>query len=177
MDLAGHGDISWNRGPESNHEITSRSVGLYHYHIDLLALTERWLRPGNIDCVEIDDLCPTGYAFIYIPRESRGGGVGLLFKGGLAIKWKNSAWNTFFQSFEILDARVESSKIMRMIIIYTVICAFANIFSWIFSPALGNGHCIRRVLIYTLHGCSRYVNAVHFCDSIASFDLKQWVTT
>ena len=43
--------------------------------IDLLALTETWLRPGNIDCVESGDLCPTGYDFIHIPRESRGGGV------------------------------------------------------------------------------------------------------
>ena len=86
--------------------------------IDLLALTETWLRPGNVDCVEIGDLCPTGYDFIHIPRELRGGGVGLLFKESLDVKCKNSEWNTSFQSFEFLDARFKSSKMIRMIIIY-----------------------------------------------------------
>ena len=54
--------------------------------IDLFALTDTWLRPGNIDCVEIGDLCPTGYDFIHIPRESRGGGVALLLKESLDNK-------------------------------------------------------------------------------------------
>ena len=31
--------------------------------IDILALTETWLRPGNIDDIEIRTLCPTGYRF------------------------------------------------------------------------------------------------------------------
>ena len=39
--------------------------------IDLLALTEAWLRPGNIDCVEIGYLCPTGYDFIHIQHGNR----------------------------------------------------------------------------------------------------------
>ena len=36
--------------------------------IDILALTETWLRPGNIDDVEIRTLCPTGYRFLHVPR-------------------------------------------------------------------------------------------------------------
>ena len=45
--------------------------------IDVLALTETWLRPGNIDDIEIGILCPTGYRFLHVPRgHSRGGGVG-----------------------------------------------------------------------------------------------------
>ena len=56
--------------------------------IDLLALTETWLRPGNIDCAEIGDLCLTCYDFIHIPRRSRGGSVGLLFKESLNVKCK-----------------------------------------------------------------------------------------
>ena len=52
--------------------------------IDILALTETWLRPGNIDDVEIRTLCPTGYRFLHVPRgHSRGGGAGLLFKDTL----------------------------------------------------------------------------------------------
>ena len=54
--------------------------------IDILALTETWLRPGNIDDVEIRALCPIGYRFLHVPRgHSRGGGVGLLFKDTLQI--------------------------------------------------------------------------------------------
>ena len=86
--------------------------------IDLLAMTEAWLRPGNIDCVEIGDLCPTGYDFIHIPRESRGGDVGLLFKESLDFKCKNREWHTSFQSFEFLDARFKSSKMIRIIMIH-----------------------------------------------------------
>ena len=36
--------------------------------IDILALTETWLRPGNIDDVEIRTLCPNGYRFLHVPR-------------------------------------------------------------------------------------------------------------
>ena len=55
--------------------------------IDILALTETWLRPGNIDDVEIRALCPIGYRFLHVPRgHSRGGGVGLLFKDTLQKK-------------------------------------------------------------------------------------------
>ena len=54
--------------------------------IDILALTETWLHPGNIDDVEIRTLCPTGYRFLHVLRgHSRGGGVGLLFKDTLQI--------------------------------------------------------------------------------------------
>ena len=53
---------------------------------DILALTETWLRPGNIDDVEIRTLCPSGYRFLHVPMgHSQGGGVGLLFKDILQI--------------------------------------------------------------------------------------------
>ena len=51
------------------------------HDIDILAITETWLRPGNIDEVDIGTLCPTGYRFFHVARSySLGGGVGLLFK-------------------------------------------------------------------------------------------------
>lgn len=31
------------------------------HDIDILAITETWLQPGNIDEVDIGTLCPTGY--------------------------------------------------------------------------------------------------------------------
>ena len=151
--------------------------------IDLLALTETWLRPGNIDCVEIGDLCPTGYDFIHIPRESRGGCVGLLFKESMDIKCKNSEWNTSFQSFEFLDVRFKSSKMIRMIIIYrppssVPLSTFYHEFSLLLEELATASGELLIVGDFNLHvDSSRDVNALHFCDLIASFDLKQWVTT
>ena len=54
--------------------------------IDILALTETWLRPGNIDDVDIRALCPTGYRFLHVPRGHSQGGVvnGLLFRDSLS---------------------------------------------------------------------------------------------
>ena len=55
-------------------------------YIDILALTETWLRPGNCDDLEVGILCPNGYRFLHAPRtHGRGGGVGLLFKYTLRI--------------------------------------------------------------------------------------------
>ena len=44
------------------------------HDIDILAITETWLRPGNIDEIDIGTLCPTGYLFfscseIIFPRR------------------------------------------------------------------------------------------------------------
>lgn len=50
--------------------------------IDILALTETWLRPGNVDDIEVGTLCPTGYRFLHVPRPHGrgGGGVGCYSK-------------------------------------------------------------------------------------------------
>ena len=37
------------------------------HDIDILAMTETWLWPGNIDEVDISTLCPTGYRFFHVP--------------------------------------------------------------------------------------------------------------
>lgn len=51
--------------------------------IDILAITETWLRPSNLDSLTIGDLTPTGYQFHHVARDTRGGGVGLLHKRSL----------------------------------------------------------------------------------------------
>ena len=83
---------------------------------DILALTETWLRPGNIDDVEIRTLCPTGYRFLHVPRgHSRGGGVGLLFKDTLQI---NSHITDTFATFELMDIHFRSLQSIRVLLIY-----------------------------------------------------------
>ena len=48
--------------------------------IDILALTETWVQPDNKDDHIIGELTPTGYSFCHSPRQTRGGGVGILIK-------------------------------------------------------------------------------------------------
>jgi len=86
-------------------------------NIDILALTETWLRPGNCDDLEAGTLCPNGYRFLHVPRtHGRGGGVGLLFKDTPRI---NSVLTDDFQSFEVMDIRLKSLlKCIRFLIIY-----------------------------------------------------------
>ena len=84
--------------------------------IDILAFTETWLRPGNIDDVEIRTLCPTGYRFLHVPRgHSRGGGVGLLFKDTLQI---NSHITDTFTTFELMDIHFRSLQSITVLHIY-----------------------------------------------------------
>ena len=84
--------------------------------IDILALTETWLHPGNIDDVEIRTLCPTGYRFLHVPRgHSRGGGVGLLFKDTLQT---NSHITDTFTTFELMNIHFRSLQSITVLHIY-----------------------------------------------------------
>ena len=42
--------------------------------IDVLAITEIWLHPGDYDAMEIGTLCPTGYRFMHVAGLSSRGG-------------------------------------------------------------------------------------------------------
>ena len=108
----------------------------------------------------IYDLCPTGYDFIHIPQESRGGGVGLLFKESLDIKCKNSEWDTSFQSFEFLDACFKNSNIIKMIIVYRPLSSaplstFYREFSLLLEE-MATASLLSMIVIYTwtLHAMS-----------------------
>ena len=149
--------------------------------IDILALTETWLRPGNIDDVEIRTLCPTGYRFLHVPRgHSRGGGVGLLFKDTLQI---NSHITDTFTTFELMDIHFRSLKSIRVQLIYhppdNISCVlFLEEFSVLLEQIMAEstGH----LLIsgdFNLHvddPCSIYAN--RFNEILESCNLKQHVT-
>ena len=149
--------------------------------IDILALTETWLRPGNIDDVEIRTLCPTGYRFLHVPRgHSRGGGVGLLFKDTLQI---NSHITDTFTTFELMDIHFRSLQSIRILLIYrppdnTSCVLFLEEFSVLLEQIMAEstGH----LLIsgdFNLHvddPCSIYAN--RFNEILESCNLKQHVT-
>jgi exonuclease III len=54
--------------------------------IDIMALTETWLLPGDINGSVITEATPRGYELRHMPRGGRGGGVGIIFKKSLKCK-------------------------------------------------------------------------------------------
>ena len=146
--------------------------------IDVLAITETWLRPGDHDAVEIGTLCPTGYRFMHVPRlSSRGGGIGLLFKDSLRIN--DSLCNTF-QSFEIMDVRLRNVECVRILIIYRSPDS-SNVFYEEFSRLLEqvsaehSGHLLITGDLNFHVDNPNNSNAKRFVDLLEAFDLKQHV--
>ena len=149
--------------------------------IDILALTETWLRPGNIDDVEIRTLCPTGYRFLHVPRgHSRGGGVGLLFKDTLQI---NSHITDTFTTFELMDIHFRSLQSIRVLLIYrppdnTLCVLFLEELLVLLEQIMAEFTGL--LLIsgdFNLHvddPCSTYAN--RFNEILESCNLKQHVT-
>ena len=89
------------------------------HNIDIFALTESWLRPGETDAQVIDELCATGYHLMHVPRQSRGGGVALLYKKPFHIKKQSSGANSAFKSFEHINMLMRyASTELRIVIVY-----------------------------------------------------------
>jgi len=149
-------------------------------NIDVLALTETWLRPDNVDDVEIGILCPTGYRFYHVPRcHSKGGGVGVLFKDCLNI---NTILIERFQSFEIMDVRLRSLRAIRILIIYrppdTTACSlFFEEFSRLLEEVLAEtpGHLILTGDFNFHMDSLDNANACRFTVILHSYGLKQHV--
>ena len=91
---------------------------IVEYDIDVLALTETWLRSDDSDDHIIQNICPTGYELYSVPRGSKGGGVALLYKKLLRFQ-KSSCVKNKFKSFEYTDlVMLHSSTSLRVVIIY-----------------------------------------------------------
>ena len=85
--------------------------------VDILALTETWLAPGNANDLEINETTPNGYAFLHAPRCTRGGGVAVIHRKSLHLK--QNPTHCKFKSFEHMDLAVKSaSNSIRVIVIY-----------------------------------------------------------
>ena len=55
--------------------------------IDILAITETWLRADMADQSAVNCLCPSGYNFHHLPRtKCRGGGVAVLYRKCVSLK-------------------------------------------------------------------------------------------
>ena len=87
-------------------------------NIDILALTETWLRADAIDQRIINDICPAGYLFQHVSRDTRGGGVAILYKQCFKFKAKSST-SRIYKSLEVADYSVNySSRVLRFVVVY-----------------------------------------------------------
>ena len=87
--------------------------------VDCAALTETWLSSDDdLNKVVLSSAVPDGYDILHVPRETRGGGVGFVYKKHLRVKMDNSLQ---FSSFECMTVLLESSSFtFRFIIVYRV---------------------------------------------------------
>ena len=95
--------------------------------IDILAITETWLKSDDDCYFTIRDICPQDYVFNHIPRTTgTGGGVGLLFKKNLKIK-KLQTW--IFRSFELMEV-VKNQKIVSRAHFFTRVRSRKTCWFW-----------------------------------------------
>ena len=82
-------------------------------------MTETWLHLDNKDDHIIGDLTPTGYSFYHSPRQTRGGGVGVLIKDGFHIS-RTTISTHQFQTFEFMEMQIKTSlsRSVYIVIIY-----------------------------------------------------------
>jgi exonuclease III len=84
--------------------------------LDILAITETWISPDNINDYILNEL-PHGYSLLHVPRPTRrGGGVGIIYRDSLnpIIQPKFKAL-----SFEYLEALISvDSHCLRLIVLY-----------------------------------------------------------
>jgi exonuclease III len=88
-------------------------------HIDLLAITESWLKDDGTDNEKISKIKPEGYLFEQVPRTgSRGGGIAILYKDGLKITIVSPHIET--TSFENMECTldIKDQSPLHIIIIY-----------------------------------------------------------
>ena len=85
--------------------------------LDVLAITETWLKDGNNNCVECTAAHPDGYTLLHKPRlDRRGGGVGIIFRDTITVK---TECPFKAQSFESSEYKLHIKSVyVRIVIIY-----------------------------------------------------------
>ena len=84
--------------------------------IDIMAITETWLK-GHENCeFATHDICPSGYVFSHVPREfGSGGGVGIIFKHSLKIEKLTTTKS--FKSFELMQLLLHKNSVTTHIVV------------------------------------------------------------
>ena len=152
--------------------------------LDLVALTETWLGPEGSDSVVEGDLCPNGYTLQLSSRESRGGGVALLFKSSLRHKRVTSTHTP--ESFEYLEVLIYThGPPLHIIVVYRpppnsknkfTTVKFCNEFSsFLEDKILSTGRlCIVGDFNFHVDNLQN-TDASRFCNLLETFDLVQHI--
>ena len=76
--------------------------------IDILVLTETWIRDNITDSHALKELTPSGYKIHSVPRQGRrGGGLALLYPSTITVTFSDSK---SYRSFELLTATVTQAQ-------------------------------------------------------------------
>ena len=105
----------------NSHSINNKSTIIKDYvietDVDVMALTETWLKPDSEPDFAIRDVTPTQYAFLHNPRINRScGGVGLLYKSSLKVERQHQIET--LKSFEYLKVILSNVTVAQTIIVY-----------------------------------------------------------
>ena len=102
-------------------------VELTDHKLDVCALTETWIREGDVTTAI--QLCPEGYSAVSIPREGRiGGGIAIVYRSDITLRSK-SVYN--YQSMECADFLLAfQTMLVNLCVIYrppdTCVVAFCD---------------------------------------------------
>lgn len=173
--------------------LNTRSVGnkaavvrdyVIEHDIDVLCITETWLKPGDSDAPKIGELTPEGFKLPHEPREKKkGGGVGILHRCNCDVKTKDTKK---FISFEHMEVVVkDASCCVRLVVLYRP------------PPSKGNkltvnmfyddfGSCMEHLVVspgklivlgdFNFHmDIANEINTRKFNEILSAFNLKQHV--
>ena len=152
-------------------------VELTDHKLDICALTETWIREGDVTTAV--QLCPEGYLAVSIPREGRiGGGIAIAYRSDITLKSK-SVYN--YQSMECADFLLAfHNMLVNLCVIYrppdTCIRAFCEDLTDycernITSP--GMTIIVGDVNIHT--NKELHPDAVLFCETLDGLGLKDHI--
>ena len=85
--------------------------------IDILTITETWLKSGDYDKVTLGNLVPKGYKLMHTPRaKRRGGGVGIIIRKNIRSTVQRAR---HYSAFEHMEALIQSgNECIRLCVIY-----------------------------------------------------------
>ncbi len=86
--------------------------------LDLLALTETWLKGDSRDNVIIQEILPPGYKIIQQARAGRGGGIAVIHRDSIDIKCTPLPSNSQITSFEAIECDLTMKQSAKLFVVY-----------------------------------------------------------
>ena len=156
------------------------------HNIDLMVLTETWLKGDDRDNVILAELQPPGYTIKHKARQGRGGGVAIMHPSTLSVTRAEHSVSSppQYASFEELQCLVHTVPAVRLAVIYRPPPSKTNGLNYkTFYAEIGN--YIEQLVLtpgalviagdFNIH-VDDHSEAADFLSLIESFGLKQHVS-